>query len=774
MFATFKFQRFNLTRVNLHQRLALWLIVLLLLTKFSPVAALSTVLIVSLQVLFGDAIIARFSGFNQISCLSRVGLGFCVGATISTFAYVFVVTFTSVLVAVISQIILLVGALLPRIKQTSSSSSQATSEELAAVKWLAIVALMGLSPNWFWTLPVAIWLAASFLVWSRLNKSSIALKLLVVMLSVFSGLFVWLRIIATRPDRPWFADDRFAELFSFSLGKWGMSHNPMMVSENISYHWFSFAWIGAISNLAHTRVDLLFALFGPVIIAMTCAVLGYAIIELFISNTTIAICSLVFAVSVDTERLFEGYGFNAFQLSSFSQFFSLALGLALLLMIVALGDSQLGSVALIIGIVLAGLIGAKISSGLVATAGLGGVWLIGAIKRQPLLGKLRFLVVAIVAPGIFALVTFYGDPRNGSGRPFRRPGWPVGVAQNLWDLYNGSFARYLPILIFLTLAIGALGFVGLAIILKAKNNVNSFRNSQIFLGFGLIISLAQMWIRGGAGGKNLFEGNVSTLYAFHFWISLTHFIAIALAIQQFSILWRSQKLKKIIFVAGVSYLVALPLSRSWEIEYEPSYIVPLLTTFKPVLPLLIALLFAAVVFVIVRSRWQSFGFQACPNTFLVISNMALIVGGLFLFVSNYVDVSDRQQKEWRTMDASYSVSSDFIAATNWLKLNTPGDVIVASKVSRVSPRISVLTDRKEFAGVQASFRIFGEHSADYEKNYLLVDQFSMNGSCESASGLRDAEVGFFLVDLANSETPDISRCADEVFRNKLVVVYSLG
>ncbi|GBL21831.1 hypothetical protein EMGBS4_18910 [Acidimicrobiaceae bacterium] len=37
------------------------------------------------------------------------------------------------------------------------------------------------------------------------------------------------------------------------------------------------------------------------------------------------------------------------------------------------------------------------------------------------------------------------------------------------------------------------------------------------------------------------------------------------------------------------------------------------------------------------------------------------------------------------MDASYAVSSDFIAATNWLKLNTPGDVIVASKVSRVSP-----------------------------------------------------------------------------------------
>ncbi|GBL21834.1 hypothetical protein EMGBS4_18940 [Acidimicrobiaceae bacterium] len=189
MFATFKFQRFNLTRINLHQRLALWLIALLLLTKFSPVVALSTVLIVSLQVLFGDAIIARFSGFKQISCLSRVGLGFCVGATISTFAYVFVVTFTSVLVAVISQIICLLAHFCRELnrqvhlvrKRRAKSSRQSSGLHRC---------LDGVISQLVWTLPVAIWLAASFLVWSRLNKSSIALKLLVVMLSVFSGLFV--------------------------------------------------------------------------------------------------------------------------------------------------------------------------------------------------------------------------------------------------------------------------------------------------------------------------------------------------------------------------------------------------------------------------------------------------------------------------------------------------------------------------------------------------------------------------------------------------------
>ena len=89
------------TQLNLHQRLAFWLFGLLLLTKFSPVAALLTVLVVSSQVVLGESLLARFSGFNHLSSLAKVGLGFCVGATTSTFVYVLVATFSSFIVAII-------------------------------------------------------------------------------------------------------------------------------------------------------------------------------------------------------------------------------------------------------------------------------------------------------------------------------------------------------------------------------------------------------------------------------------------------------------------------------------------------------------------------------------------------------------------------------------------------------------------------------------------------------------------------------------------------
>ena len=755
MLTRWSLNSFLYSGLNLYQRLALWLTGLLLLAEFSPVSALLTVLVISLQVVLGESLIGRFSGFNQISRLAKVGLGFCIGAIVSTFLYVFVVTFTSPMAAIISQIVLFVLAALLRMSQISSTIVQATTDELGAVKWLAVIALLGMAPTWFWTLPVAIGLAILFLVWSRLKDGFSSLKIILFLLFSLSSCLIWLRILDTRPNRAWFADDRFAELFSFSLGKWGVSHNPMLVSESISYHWFSFAWIGVVSNLTFTTVEVLFAHFGPVVIAMACAILGFAIIKTFTQNTTVTLVSLALAVSVDTERLFEGYGFNAFQLSSFSQFFSLALGLSLLLLIISLDSQQLRSVAVIVGVIFAGLIGSKISSGLVASFGLGGVWLVGFVKNPKARGHISFFVFAILTPAIVALTTFYG------------------VSQNLWDIYNGSFVGFLPILIFLTLAIGSLGFMGLLLILRSENKSNSYLNLQVFLGFSLFASLAQMWIRGGAGSRDLFEGNVATLYAFHFSISLIRFVAVALVAEQVSKLCKSHKLRIILLSLGLPCLFAFSVIRSLEIGVEASYLVPLFVAFKPVIPLVLALVIAIALSVYVRNKWQLLGFESCPSTFVVLSNLTLITAGMFLFVSNYVNVSSRQQKEWRSMDKDYFVTDDFRAATTWLKINTPDGVVVASKVTRVSPRVAVQTGRKDFAGVQVSVRIFGENSADYAQKYDLIDQFSKNGSCESTEGLRGVGVSFFLVDLSNLDTPDVSRCADEVFRNKGAVVYKL-
>jgi uncharacterized membrane protein len=215
------------------------------------------------------------------------------------------------------------------------------------------------------------------------------------------------------------------------------------------------------------------------------------------------------------------------------------------------------------------------------------------------------------------------------------------------------------------------------------------------------------------------------------------------------------------------------VARLWEISYESSYIIPLLTTFKPTIPLFAAISLSVFISVFVRVKWQSLGSQFGIQAFLTLSSVALATAGLLVSLINYSDVSSRQQKEWRLMDVEYAVNSEFAEATNWLKFNMRRDDVVATKVTRSSPRVALLTGHKDFAGVQMSFRIFGENSADYAQKYDLIDQFSKNGSCESSESLRGMGVNFFLVDLSNLDTPDVSRCADEVFRNKGAVIYKL-
>jgi hypothetical protein len=159
--------------------------------------------------------------------------------------------------------------------------------------------------------------------------------------------------------------------------------------------------------------------------------------------------------------------------------------------------------------------------------------------------------------------------------------------------------------------------------------------------------------------------------------------------------------------------------------------------------------------------------------FLTYAIVALFVSGVFISSANYIAVSSRQQAEWRANDQSYSPSKGLLAANAWVKENSELSDIVATRVTSSSPIISKLTDRKEFAGFWATVRLASLNSPrDSERRQILSD-FTSSGDCGSAEGLRANEVAYVLVDLTNPDTPDVERCAKEVFRNETVIVYSL-
>ena len=759
-------------RLGLHGRLVMWLFALLLLSRFSILGAALTVVVVSGQVFLGSRMIERYGALRALPALSRIGISFCVGATVSTFIYIAIVTFSNRWLAILGQVALLVCVWGLRRVSFRGQAVAASSEEKLAVKWIVVVTLLGLSPDWFWPLPVAIVLALSIFVFDRVRSKTIAVRVFVAAACGAVAFFVWLRVLDTRPIRPWFADDRFAEIFSFSLGRWGVSHNPMMMGETISYHWFSFAWVGALANMANESIEIMLTQFGPMIIGFGCAILGYSISRSLVSRPSTAIVAVSLAVVVDTERLFRGFGFHAFQLSSFSQFYSLALGLAILLLIIELRSEDLNSIFLVVGVIFAGLIGAKSSSGLVALFGLGGLWLYWVVSKRSLRGTFKFLMGAVIVPTIFAVVFFFGDPRNGSSSVIRRPGWPAGVSRDLWDVYNGSFVRYLPILIFLTLALCGLAVLSLAVIFVfSKTNLRSV-NALIFLALASVAAFLQMWIAQSDGAKNIVGDSDNTLYALQFVVVL--FVIVALTIVSEYIITKLSTKPAIqiqvgVIVAGIFIVWS---SRAWQIEFSPSYLIPLLTSLKPAIPFCGSLIVGIVAAIWYRSRSKDLESTLLKNL-VVFSSMTLVISFAYICLGNYTDVSSRQQIEWRLNDADYQARSDYLDATEWITSNSVESEVVAASATTRSPKLSEITNRKELAGFQITIRLAGLNSDFESEHRQILSDFTSSGDCESAEGLRANEVAYVLVDLTNPDTPDVERCAEEAFRNETVIVYSL-
>lgn len=769
-------------KFGLYARLILWLFALLLLTRFSVLDAVLTVAVVVGQVFLGSQFVARYRAIRGLSALSRVGISFCLGATVSTFIYIFVVTFSNRWVAILGQVALLVGAfVLWRFSRVLGISERragmtlvaetvaATSEEKLAVKWIVVVTLLGLSPDWFWPLPVAVVLTASIFIFDRVRSKAILVRLAVAAVCGAGAVFVWMRILETRPIRPWFADDRFAEIFSFSLGRWGVSNNPILIGETISYHWFSYAWVGALSNLTGVQISVILPLFGPMIIAAVSAILCVVIVLSFLKKLPHSIVVVAVVVLIDTERFFRGFGFHAFQLASFSQLFSLPFGLAIVLLVIRLEQHQMYSVSLILGVIFAGVIGAKSSSGLFVLFGLLGICFNWFLSNSDLGQKFRFLIFAISVPAVLSGLFFYGNPLSGTASVIRRPGWPVGVSRDLWDVYNGSFVRFLPILIFLTIALAGTGILSLVAINFFKIENLSIVNLRLFFIFGTIATTIQMWIAQSDGSGNLVSESDNTLWALQYFVALT--VVVGLSIVGRSIIQNFKSFRFSFLCISILSLVMVTVLRSWKIEFTPSYWTSILESLKPALPLIFSCIFS-LLFALAISAFGKLKVSFF-SLVLALGGFSVAISGLYLFTLNYNLISERQQNEWVQNDVSYMPSTDYISATRWLNSNSKYEDLIATKVTSQSPKISELTGRREFAGFELLMRVAGSYS-EYERvKRQFIEDFAGKGDCESAEGLRANDVAFVLVDLTNPDTPDVERCAKEAFRNETVIVYSL-
>jgi hypothetical protein len=490
------------------------------------------------------------------------------------------------------------------------------------------------------------------------------------------------------------------------------------------------------------------------------------VVKSLLKNSAVAICVLIAVLLIDTERVFRGFGFHAFQVSSFSQFFSLLFGLSCLLMITTMQDRSQISNLILFSMILFGAIGSKSSTGLVLAVGLLSISLFQIftepIKRIKILGFGSIVLSVTFLSGLF----FYGNPMSGSSSVIRRPGWLADG--DFYQVYNGPLIKYLPILLFSTLSLGGIGFFTLLDIKFFRHMPSKDSALMFFMSGAYLISLVQMCIAQGDGAGIIIGIADNSLYAFQFITVLSVLVGLTSAIDfGFS----AHNRKVLIQWAGFMLVLALAtttVARNFDVNVSDQFFTPLWTSLRPSLPLLVILLASALICGCVTDLRS----QGSLNVFLLYAFGSLALVGLVIFGLNFTSKVNSQQTEWRSKDSQSTVTSDYEAAVFWLTKNLRSSEIVASNLRQHS--VSMMSGFREFAGFPVTVRLTGSHSSNELAKRTEFENFIRSGSCASVQLLRQYGVDLFLIDLSNAESKVVERCADYIYRNPTVIIYSLN
>ncbi|MCX6536208.1 MAG: hypothetical protein NT119_06605 [Actinobacteria bacterium] len=468
-------------------------------------------------------------------------------------------------------------------------------------------------------------------------------------------------------------------------------------------------------------------------------------------------------------RFFGGIGFHFLQLHSFSQFFSLCLALGLLLLLISCDEFSFHQSAWVIGLLMLGAIGAKSSTGMCVIVGVFGASISQInFKKSTFRAQIKTLLIL----GIYSLVgvvLFYGFEKSASDAKLGRPAWPINVYGNLWNLYNGPMAQYVWIVILMSIALGGFGFLTFIAILTRMKSEKNLRPVTAFLFFAGLAAGFQMLL--GVGDARWTTADIS-LYGFQFWVAAVTIIGVGTVLPTFSRPISSRKQKCFIASAVLTGVLPVAINHYWKVEIHDQFWTLFLFNLKTALPFVVASVFCASSFLLFKiSRRRDHSFLVSLSYGL----LAIGVSNLYLYVQNWKGEVGQEYRSWRIIEANYyQPNSDNNEATSWILNSTNSDSILASKNVLNGFSLSVMTGRREFAGIPFTERLLGAHSEREKTNRFAIDEFALKGNCDSSLSLRDSGVNYFFVNVTESFSPDIKRCADEVFRNKTIVIYSFN
>ena len=262
------------------------LLILLLLVGISIPEAIWVVLVVLVQCIGGVLLWQRFQGQRCTDLKLVIGAGSTLGISLSTLSHQLL---RSSMFSSVAWLLPASSALVLVIFTPDKFKSNVIQRTTSYGTTLCLV-IIGLLDQWWWLFPVLI-LAAVF---ALMGKRPQMKKLFLFAVLPVVALSAYLRNVSSI----WWIisnDAPYLESLSTSVEKFGPSGNISALGQSISYHWFSFAWVGLVSEVSAAGNWTVLTYVLPVV---SCLVIALLVQSITLKLTSSRVSAIVAATSV--------------------------------------------------------------------------------------------------------------------------------------------------------------------------------------------------------------------------------------------------------------------------------------------------------------------------------------------------------------------------------------------------------------------------------------------------------------------------------------------
>ena len=653
------------------------LLTLLLISEVKIGLAVIATTIFALQIVAGASCLVLCTRKLSFTWQELAGFGLAIGSLLTFgFDQVFRTTAISGMAWLIPVLILP----LITFQKIRSDKRVLSIEQPVSIDILLILAatLFIVATEWFWPLPIAIFLTSVF-VWKEFPKYK-TYSLLLSFFSLIISVITFLR----RPVGWWIEDTDVAlyEAMSRTLGTWGFRENINAAGNATHYHWFAYAWSGLIDRVGNAESWITNTRILPIFIALGIVLMIWSALKVLFNNRIIIICSLIAISCFDTAQSW-GRGFKIGYLASPSQIYGYLLLLAFLYLFAIDQDEKTSKSLFLFALLGFGAVGAKVAHGVLLAGGVGLSWLFTLIREKKLRSHntYRSLVTLLAITMSFVLVVG-GATGSSRGVLLDQVAFVTGITGDFRQW--GLTVNWIAALIFL------FGFLGLQVLGLTVSWSSNLIKDKLILVFVLGIFIA---------------GVISTLFlsaefAVEIFFAqgaavLVLVLIIPITISQFTRLEFARKNKMIFMAISIIGFGSAILTRFIPKNDSGSYqaiFFRMIPSLVGLLPIIFGLAFS--IFIVSRSKTKNLA-----TTFALLATIGLIFMSFGFYLSNWQQNMKQEYPEFASNSASRIGEDrpDLQAASVWISENTPESAIFATNdfCSEISASCDANTDWTE-------------------------------------------------------------------------------